>query len=297
MTKDLMSLDEMLKILELASDVGFKHVKITGGEPLLREKRRGDVIPLIKIISERSYFEDVQLVTNGSLLSRYAKELSNSGLNSITVSLDAATPETFKEITGRDEFCKVLEGIAKVTKYGLPVKINAVIAKDNIDEIPGLIDIAGDFHASLKLIDYMDVGSKKKEWLQNYVPFDGIIQYLERISVSEDVLLPPGGLGTPMPLYTLKDGTKVLVKDSRIGTNYNELCKSCENYPCQDALISLRITANAALKRCLIRNDNLVETLEDLRCGNFESVRAKLKESYDLLMGAKYMKNAWRPPC
>lgn len=294
-TNEIMTLDEMIKILEIASNVGFKHVKITGGEPLLREKNLGDVIPLIESISASKYFDDIQLVTNGALLSDYAYQLAKSGLNSITVSLDTADPEKFKEITGRNKFYVVLEGIGKVRAYGLPVTINSVIFKQNIDEMPDLIKIAERFHTRLKLLDYIDVGSEKNNWDNNYAPFDKVGDYLKNIRIKEKILLPPGGLGTPMPTYTLKSGIDVLVKDSSVGTNYNTICESCKNYPCQDALISLRITANASLKRCLIRDDNLIETLDDLRNKDYNSVKSKIQESFVLLMSARYVENAWKP--
>ena len=107
-------------------------------------------------------------------------------------------------------------------------------------------------------------------------------------------MYPPGGLGTPMPVYKI-NGTEVIVKDASIGTNYHDTCNSCINYPCQDALISLRVTHDGKLKRCLIRDDNLVDVLTPLRSGNKEEVRKLISESYMIFEETKYQPNAWIP--
>lgn len=295
MTKEHMSLHEMVKILEIANTVGFKHLKITGGEPLIREKKLNDVLELIEIVTKLKLFEDVQLVTNGSFLSEYAEKLSKSGLNSLTVSLDTADSVAFKELTGQDKFHDIIMGITKVREYGLPVLINCVVMKQNINELPKLIGIAKKYRTKLKLLDYIDINHSKNEWKKNYVLLKETIDYLKNISIKEDIRLPPGGLGTPMPVYILDGGTEVLVKDATIGTNYNEVCKRCKYYPCQDAMISLRITANGFLKICLIRDDNLVNIIDDLRNEDYQSVAESLESSYKMLVDSIYIKNAWNP--
>ena len=293
-TSEILSLDEMVTMLKIASDVGFRHVKVTGGEPLLRQKIRGDIIPLIQKIIEEKYFDSTTLVTNGSLLSEYAKSLAEAGLYELTVSLDAAEQKKFREINRIDAFEKVLEGIHTAKSNGLHVTINSVIYRSNKDQIEGLVEIAQKFKTRLKLLDYMDVDAEAS-WSENYVPFKEIREYLRARSKDQIIILPPGGLGTPMEMFTLEDGTEVIIKDSTIGTNYNNLCTSCTNYPCQDALISLRITANGALKRCLIRDDNLQETLIHLRKGNLNELKHQFEESYAMLENSTYKANAWRP--
>ncbi len=232
----LMNSGEIIEIVRIASEVGYKHLKITGGEPTLRK----DLFGIISGCSELESLDEVQLVTNGSALTKeYAQALADSGLDNITISLDAASRERFKEITERDRFEKVISGIYAAREAGLPVTINSVVMQRNKEEIEGLIEIAGKTGSRLKLLDYMKINGNG--WETEYLPFEQLRKDLEKRAERVSWMYPPGGLGTPMPLFKI-NGTEVMVKDACIGTNYHETCNACINYPCQDALISLRVT-------------------------------------------------------
>ncbi len=285
----LMNSWEIIKVVRIASEIGFKHLKITGGEPTLRR----DLFKIIEGCSRLEDLEEIQLVTNASRLTReYAEGLKIAGLDSITISLDAASRERFRDITERDKFEKVISGIYAAREAGLPVTINSVVMQRNKDEVEGLIEIARKTESMLKLLDYMKVNGNS--WETEYLPFEQLRNDLEARAERVTWMYPPGGLGTPMPAYKIK-GTEVIVKDASIGTNYHETCNSCTNYPCQDALISLRVTHDGRLKRCLIRDDNLVDVLAPLRSGNTEEVRRLITESYKIFEETKYQPNAWSP--
>lgn len=285
----LMNSGEIIEVVRIASEVGFKHLKITGGEPTLRK----DLLSIISGCSKLESLEEVQLVTNGSALTKeYVQRLVDSGLDNITISLDAASRERFKEITERDRFEKVISGIYAAREAGLPVTINSVVMQRNKDEVEGLIEIARKTRSRLKLLDYMKVNGNG--WETEYLPFEQLRKDLEKRAEGVSWMYPPGGLGTPMPLFKI-NGTEVMVKDASIGTNYHETCNACMNYPCQDALISLRVTHDGKLKRCLIRDDNLVDVLTPLRRGDNEEVRKLILESYRIFEETKYQPNAWSP--
>src|SRR3989344_6763539 len=285
----LMSSGEIIEVVRVASEVGFKHLKITGGEPTLRKV----LFEIISGCSRLECLDEVQLVTNGSALTReYAQKLMDSGLDNITISLDAASRERFKEITERDRFEKVISGLYASREAGLPVTINSVIMQRNKREVEGLIEIARKTGSRLKLLDYMKVNGNG--WETGYFPFEQLRRDLEQRTQGVTWMYPPGGLGTPMPVYKI-NGTEVIVKDASIGTNYHDTCNSCTNYPCQDALISLRVTHDGRLKRCLIRDDNLVDVLTPLRSENKEEVRKLIAESYSIFEETKYQPNAWSP--
>ena len=285
----LMNSGEIIEVVRIASEVGFKHLKITGGEPTLRK----DLFNIISGCSELESLDEVQLVTNGSALTReYARALADSGLDNITISLDAASRERFREITERDRFEKVISGIYAAREAGLPVTINSVVMQRNKDEVEGLIGIARKTGSRLKLLDYMKVNGNG--WETAYLPFEQLRKDLEKRAGGVSWMYPPGGLGTPMPLFKI-NGTEVMVRDASIGTNYHETCNACMNYPCQDALISLRVTHDGKLKRCLIRDDNLVDVLTPLRSGDREEVRKLISESYRIFEEIKYQPNAWSP--
>lgn len=285
----LMNSGEILEVVRIASEIGFKHLKITGGEPTLRK----DLFDIVAGCSSLESLEEVQLVTNGSALTKeYVQRLGDSGLDNITISLDAASRDGFRELTGGDKFEKVISGIYTAKEAGLPVTINSVIMQRNKDEIEGLIGIARKTGSRLKLLDYMKVNGNG--WETEYFPFEQLRRDLEVRAEGVSWTYPPGGLGTPMPLFRI-NGIEVIVKDASIGTNYHETCKACMNYPCQDALISLRVTHDGKLKRCLIRDDNLVDVLTPLRRGDKEKVRKLISDSYRIFEETKYQPNAWGP--
>ena len=162
----LMSSEEIIGVVKVASEVGFKHLKITGGEPTLRK----DLFEIIYGCSELESLDEVQLVTNGSALTKeYAQRLVDSGLDNTTISLDAASREKFKDMTKRDRFEKVISGIYAAREVGLPVTINSVVMQRNKREVEGLIEIARKTGSRLKLLDYMKVNGNG--WETGYFPF------------------------------------------------------------------------------------------------------------------------------
>ena len=103
-----MSTDEILSTLKIASESGFRHLKITGGEPLLRQETHGDLFEISHAIKKEKHFETVDMVTNGTLLGEYINKLNTSGLDGLTVSLDAADKVAYHYMTGNDHYKTVL---------------------------------------------------------------------------------------------------------------------------------------------------------------------------------------------
>lgn len=122
--EDILSFDEIAGFTEAAVASGVTKVRITGGEPLVRK----GVTTLIRMISEIKGIEDLSMTTNGTLLKKYAQELSDSGLHRVNISLDTVDPEKFRAITRSGNINDVFEGINAAKNAGLlPVKINCVI--------------------------------------------------------------------------------------------------------------------------------------------------------------------------
>src|SRR4030066_1545417 len=131
--KEILSYEEIIRILRIATGIGVKKVRKTGGEPLARK----NIIHLISEISNIDGIRDLSLTTNGILLSRYADKLVEAGLERINISLDSLQPDRFKEITRGGELNLVMKGIESAEKAGLtPIKVNMVpIHGLNSDEI------------------------------------------------------------------------------------------------------------------------------------------------------------------
>ena len=127
--RPLMTRDEVSKLIDIGGNFGVRAVKATGGEILTRP----DIIEVLRTISSKSFIEDLSIVTNGTLLSTYADDLYESGVNRINVSLDTLDPERYRFLS-RGNVSHVLDGIVAVTelKFSL-LKINMLILK-NLNE-------------------------------------------------------------------------------------------------------------------------------------------------------------------
>lgn len=155
----LMTLDEILRVVKECASIGIKKVRLTGGEPLVRE----GVVDLIKNINKIPEIEEICLTTNGILLGDKVKELSENGLKRVNISLDTLKEDRFKEITRIGTLDKVLYSIEKCLENNVKVKINTVILEDfNKDEILDLVNLACKNPIDLRFIELMPIGEGKK---------------------------------------------------------------------------------------------------------------------------------------
>ena len=129
---DLLSLEELDRLCHVFIEMGVKKLRITGGEPLVRK----NILKLFKSLGSKigNGLEELTLTTNGSQLSKYARDLSNAGIKRINVSLDTLDPDKFREITRWGKIEKVFEGLEAAKKAGLMIKINTVAIKGFNDE-------------------------------------------------------------------------------------------------------------------------------------------------------------------
>ncbi len=128
---EILSFEEIYNFVKIAVTLGIEKVRLTGGEPLVRQGFPN----LVKMISSIEGIKDLSMTTNGLLLFDYAEILKENGLKRINISLDTLIPENYKKITRGADIEKVLKGIEKAKQLGFdPIKINCVI-KDNSNEI------------------------------------------------------------------------------------------------------------------------------------------------------------------
>ncbi len=251
-----MTPEEIRRIVNIAAPFGIQKVKLTGGEPLLRE----DILEIVKRIKDTPGVEEVSMTTNGLLLSAYAERLKEAGLARVNVSLDTLKPEKFKQITGLDRLGDVLSGLEEVSKAGpRPVKVNMVLLRGvNEDEIPGMIDFAKNKHFILQIIE---LESPNEDELYN--------RYHVDLRSVEDVLENMAEKITVRHMhhrrrYHLRNGGEVEIVKPMHNT---EFCKYCNR---------MRVTSDGKLKPCLFRNDNLVDLLGPMRRGAPEKTLREL---------------------
>ena len=154
----VLSFEEITRLSKIFISLGVKKIRLTGGEPLVRK----NVPELINSISSINKNIDIAMTTNGYLLKKHAKELYDSGLKRLTVSLDTLDEKIFKEMSGKNfKVNNVLEGIDEAVKVGFKkIKINSVIKKGvNENSILDLVDYSRSKNHILRFIEYMDVGT------------------------------------------------------------------------------------------------------------------------------------------
>lgn len=289
----ILAKEEIVEVIRIAALTGFTHIKFTGGEPLLRK----DILEIIRETRKMDGINEIQLVTNGTLLKDKAKKLKESGVDFLTVSLDAVTPSIFMKVRGHD-IKPIIDALYECKKINLPVRINMVVMQSNFLEINKMIELSSKVGASLKLLDliYLEGYSDFSFWKAQYIHFDKVRELISNLGAYfvgyEEA---PGGIGAPLEVYEFPDGLKVLLKDSTSGTYYHKTCEECKFYPCQDAVISVRVTHDGKLKRCLIRNDNLVPILPYIKNGKKEKALEKIEEVLKIMVESKYYPRKWSP--
>ena len=149
---NLLTYEEIAKVTETAASLGIRHIRLTGGEPLVR---RG-CVDLVKKIKNISGIDTVGMTTNGVLLAEHARALKEAGLDSVNVSLDTLDETEFQRLTGRDELKSVLAGIGAVQEVEIPVKINTVHYK-NLDW-RAVLAYADERQIPVRFIEMMPIG-------------------------------------------------------------------------------------------------------------------------------------------
>ena len=190
--KDVLSLEELDRLCNTFIDLGVKKLRITGGEPLVRK----NIIQLFSNLGKKlgHGLEELTLTTNGSQLGRYAKDLFDTGVRRINVSLDSLEKNKFKKITRIGDLDKVINGIMAAKKAGLKIKINTVALKEiNDNEILNLVNWCGENKFSLTFIEVMPMGEIGEKRADQYLPLTDVRNLIQtKYSLTEDPLRTGG---------------------------------------------------------------------------------------------------------
>jgi len=175
---EILTHEEMARIATVFCSLGVEKLRVTGGEPLLRRGLTDFIAMLCEIRGE----QDLAMTTNGVLLGRHAERLKNAGLQRVTVSLDALTPEVFAQMNGVGATPdKVISGIDAALSAGLGVKINCVVQKGvNENEVLPLAEFARERGITLRFIEFMDTGNTNRWQRDQVVPSEDLLESLEK---------------------------------------------------------------------------------------------------------------------
>ena len=259
--KNILTFEEIWEIVRTGVSLGITHIRITGGEPLVRK----GCVDLIRGIREIPGVETITMTTNGVLFGNYAKQLKEVGVDSVNISLDTMDPEEFYKITGKRELQEVLAGIRAAKTAGLQVKLNAVNRKE-LDPLP-LVRYAQKENLLLRFIEMMPVGYGKKYVGRSNEELRKTLATVcgnpECITDREELSRMGSG---PAVYYRFSD---LKVPVGFISAIHGKFCDSCNR---------IRLTAEGYLKLCLCYDEG-EDLRRVLREGEKENLRTIMEQT------------------
>lgn len=251
-----MTAAEIIRIVRIAVGLGISRVKLTGGEPLVRE----DILQIIRGIADLSGLTDLSMTTNGTRLSQLAEELRVNGLKRVNVTLPTLDGAVYNKLTG-GSIEPVLEGVKVAVKAGFcPVKLNMLILRgENDDAIPEMIRFAADTGAVLQLIELEPLNVTGPYYSRHHKPLDDYEEMLD----NKATRIETRRFMQNRHVYCLPDVRVETIQP----TENAEFCEHCTR---------LRVTSGGKLKPCLMTNNGLVDLLTQMRNGASDEELAEL---------------------
>lgn len=233
--EEILTFEEMFRISKIASEIGISKIRITGGEPLVRE----GIIDFISKLKSLPKIKEVCITTNGIYLEEYLEDLIAAGLDRVNISLDTMKEDVFKAITINGDLNKVLRGIEKSLHLGLKVKLNTVIIPGiNDSEIMDFVRFTEEKPLDVRFIELMPIGEGKK-----YATIK--TDEIRDIITQNRTLVPCGAqskLDGPAAYYKTEKG---IGRIGFISAMSHSFCQECNR---------IRLTSQGFFKQCLFLN-------------------------------------------
>jgi len=233
---EILTYEEIDRLVRIAAGLGITKVRITGGEPLVRK----DLPDLVRKLAAIPEIEDLALTTNGVLLAEVAERLYEAGLRRINIHLDTLDRERFIRITRRDELDRVLAGIAQCLRLGFdPIKINAVAVKNLVEpDIVPLARFGRDNGIEIRFIEFMPLDAQGIWDRDKVMAASEILEMLSR-EVAPLLEIPDRDPRAPAAGYGYADGIGTV---GVIASVSRPFCLNCNR---------IRLTADGHLRYCL----------------------------------------------
>ncbi|HQR73552.1 MAG TPA: GTP 3',8-cyclase MoaA [Sulfurovum sp.] len=265
--ENLLTFEELFLFVKVAIDGGVTKIRLTGGEPLLRE----DLDTFIKMISDYKPDIDLALTTNAYLLPEAAQRLKDAGLKRLNISLDSLKADVAAKIAGKDVLSKVLQGIDKALEVGLKVKINMVPLKGiNDGEILDLLEYCKARSIKIRFIEYME----NRHADQSLKGMHGK-EILEKVKEGHTIRALGREGASPSFNYALEDGTEF----GLIDPHKHDFCENCNR---------IRLTAEGNLIPCLYF-DEAMSIAESVKKGDIQGAANVLAQ----VLKDKPKENRW----
>jgi cyclic pyranopterin phosphate synthase len=257
--KELLSFEEIERIVTVLASLGVSKIRLTGGEPFVRQ----DLMKLIRRIVGIQGIHDVHITTNGVLTAPYIAELKELGIASVNLSLDTLDKQRFKKITRRDEFEPVFKTLNMLLQHGIPLKINAVVMEgQNIDDIIPLVELTRNNRIDVRFIEEMPFNGEGNHYPVLHWNHKKILEHIKYHY--------PSLLKIPDPKFSTSYNYTVPGYTGNIGVIAafsRTFCGTCNR---------IRVTAQGILKTCLY-DDGVLNLKDQLRAGaSDEEMKATL---------------------
>lgn len=233
---EILRYEEIIKVAQAAATLGITKIRLTGGEPLVRD----GVVELVHTLSDISGIDEITLTTNGALLPPHAKELSDAGVARVNISLDTLRAERFHQITRVGHLEETLAGITAAQEAGLtPIKLNAVVMHGiNDDEVASLAAMSRKGF-QVRFIEWMPIGNADQDFESRFISADQVRAIIEQ---SVGPLLPLRQEG-PARVYRLPETHGDNGQVGFISTFSSPFCATCNR---------IRLTADGKIRPCLL---------------------------------------------
>ncbi len=238
---EILSYEEIERITCVAASIGIEQVRLTGGEPLVRR----DVPELVRNLRKIEGLRSLSLTTNGILLKQQARALAEAGLTRINVSLDSLVRDKFAQLTRRDQFDRVLEGLEELEKYPSihPIKINAVAIRDfSEEEVLDFAQLARRKAYVMRWIEFMPLDADQI-WRKEDILTGNEIKTIIEAGYGPLVQITTGDPSETARRYTFSDG---IGEVGFINPVSEPFCSTCDR---------IRLTADGQLRTCLFATE------------------------------------------
>jgi GTP 3',8-cyclase len=235
---EILRYEEILRIVKVVTRLGISKVRITGGEPLVRQ----GVYDFLDSLNQMEGLSDISLTTNGVILKDNLQKIQSAGIKRMNISLDSLQRDKIKRITGHDVFPQVWEGILQAHEMGFfPIKLNLVAIKGlNDDEFLDFARLSLTYPFHIRFIEYMPIGEIGIGEKQQIMATE-IKDRLQALGTLHPIAAPPGD-GGPAERFRF-EGAKGEIGFIRPISRH--FCKTCNR---------LRLTAIGQLRVCLLSN-------------------------------------------
>jgi cyclic pyranopterin phosphate synthase len=285
--QEILTLEEMARIIRVAAGMGLRRVRLTGGEPLVRK----GIVNLVRWIGETPGIDDIALTTNAVLLASCAHELAAAGLRRVNVSLDTLRPQRFRQITRRGDLADVMAGIAAARDAGLsPVKLNVVVMREvNDDETVEIARSTLEEDWQVRFIELMPFMDEQETCIRDTFLTLGFVPSREVKRQIEEALGPLAAAetstgGGPARYYRLPGARGLIGFISPLSEN--QFCAACNR---------MRLTADGKIRPCLL-TDHEVDVKGTLRRGGSDdALRRRILEALNSKPDAHHLGDGNRP--